>query len=330
MYTTGLLDLPDGTPAPITLEGIDALVQQMSFAVVSSPLAPALQGASVVRGQYGLASRRMQTPSLSRDTRRSPNFAKALFQFLSHCFPKARVSSCTVAFHRAAPLHADAANIGPSYAVALNSSSGGQLWVAPPFALHGATLRVTEQLCEFDSLVMHTTLPYSGPRYYISFYCHRAVGRITAHVRRRLMELRVPLPSRGEGITMLHAAQQKPPLRQRRADGLRQWAAYLGTLPPEQRSATVTSQKRKGGSWICKFCREFGPLTLDGGRRRLFCSRACEAKHYRSQPSKRKLRRAQACLKCGRVFLLRGKRGGQRRYCNRCRRIRLPPTRTLS
>lgn len=322
--------MPDGTAAPGTLEELDALVQQMSFAVVSKPLAPALQGGRVVRGQYGLASRRMLPPSVSRDTQRSPNFAKALFQFLSHCFPRARVSSCTVAFHRSAPLHADAANIGSSYAVAVNSSSGGQLWIAPQFALHGAILRVTEQLCEFDALLMHTTLPYDGSRYYISFYCHRAVRRIAAPVRRRLLDLHVPLPSGRECISMLHAKQQKPPLCQRRADGFRQWAAYLGTLPPEQRRATKTSQKRKGGSWICQGCHEFGPLTHKDGRPRLYCSRACEAKQYRSRLAKHKLRQAQACQKCGRAFRQRGVPGGQRRYCKRCRRERLPPTSALT
>ena len=326
MYTAGLRDLPDGTAAPNTLEELDALVQRMSFAVISTPLAPALQGGRVVRGQYGLASRRMLTPSLSRDTRRSPNFAKALFHYLSLCFPRARVSSCTIAFHRHAPLHADRANIGPSYAVALRGLSGGHLWFAPPFALHGATLRVTEQLCEFDSLVMHTTLPYDGPRYYISFYCHRAVGRITRLVRRRLLDLCVPLPSVFECANMLRAAQQRPPLCQRRSDGFKQWAAYLNTLPREQRAATATAQKRKGGSWVCNNCHKFGPLGPSGGRQRLFCSRACEASTYRSRRPKPKPQRAHVCRQCGRVFRQWGARGGQLRYCRGCRRKRRPPT----
>ena len=324
MYTAGLRDLPDGTAVPNSLVELDSLVQRMSFAVVGRPLAPALQGGRVVRGQFGLASRRMQTPSLTRDSRRSPNFTKVLFQYLSQCFPKARVSSCTVAFHRLAPLHVDSANRGPSYAVALQSSEGGHLWVATPFASHGTTLRVTDELCEFDSLLLHTTLPYSGPRYYISYYCHRAVGRLTPVVRRRLLGLCVPLPSSQEILAMRRAAKQKPSLAQRRADGFRQWAAYLRTLPPRSKRA-LRSNRALGGSWICKHCRRFGPSCSYGGRLRTFCSRACEMHHYRKPLMKLKWNGTRTCQTCGRAFLQRSNSGGRLRYCRGCRRQRPLP-----
>ena len=93
-YTAGLVDLPDGTPVPDTLEALSVLVGRMSYAVIVEPLAPALQGSSVERGQYGLASRRMQLPTLSCDSKRAPNFTKVLFGYLSRCFP--------YAWHRAA------------------------------------------------------------------------------------------------------------------------------------------------------------------------------------------------------------------------------------
>ena len=54
-YTAGIADLPDGPPAPATLDVLGELVQQMSFAIVPAPLAPALQGCRVVRGQLGRA-----------------------------------------------------------------------------------------------------------------------------------------------------------------------------------------------------------------------------------------------------------------------------------
>ena len=328
--TRGLADLPDGTAAPDSLKALDALIQQMSFAVVSAPLAPALQGARVVRGQYGLASRRMLLPSLSRDTQRSPNFTKALFQYLTQCFPGARATSCTIAFHRSAALHTDKANIGPSYAVAMKSSSGGQLWVAQPFAVHGTVLRVTEQLCEFDPLELHTTLPFEGPRYYISYYSHRAATRVKCALRRRLMSLSVPLPSVRECAAMRRATKKRPALCHRRADGFKQWAAYLRTLSPKQRRATKASQSRMGGSWVCKSCRCFGPLLIDGGRPRHFCSRSCEHKYYRRATEKLKLQKVRACLNCGGGYRQPGGAGGQRRYCKKCRRKRpaMPNTRT--
>ena len=140
-YTAGLVDLPDGTPVPDTLEALSVLVGRMSYAVIVEPLAPALQGSSVERGQYGLASRRMQLPTLSCDSKRAPNFTKVLFGYLSRCFPYAVASSCTVAWHRRAPLHVDDSNIGLSYVAALRSSSSGNLWTAPPFAVHGSVQR---------------------------------------------------------------------------------------------------------------------------------------------------------------------------------------------
>ena len=146
-YTAGLADLPHGTPAPETLSALGELVQQMSFAIVPAPLAPALQGCRVVRGQFGLSSRRMMAPALSAGSRRAPNFTKALFQFFKHRFPCAVASSCTVAFHRLAPLHIDCANMGLSYVAALGSSAGGNLWVAQPSAAQGVTLNTTKDLC---------------------------------------------------------------------------------------------------------------------------------------------------------------------------------------
>ena len=322
-YTAGLADLPHGTAVPTTLEALGDLVQRMSFAVVSEPLAPALQGRRVVRGQYGLASRRMMPPALSRDSQRAPNFTRILFQFLSQRFPNAVVSSCTIAFHRSAPLHVDSSNMGLSYAAAIKSEAGGDLWTALPYTVHGAVLRVTQELCEFDSLVMRTTLPLEGPRYYISFYCHRSVARTSAAVRSRLVELNIPLPTAAECSAMLLKARQKPPLCQRKADGTKQWDAYLRTLHPDQRSAAIACQQRKGGSWICARCRVFGPLALFGGNPRTFCSRACENKLKRSILKKTNQQKTPQCRNCGRSYTQRSKPGGQLRYCQACRRIRV-------
>ena len=319
-YTAGLVDLPDDTPAPETLLALGEIVQRMSFAIVPAPLAPALQGCRVVRGQFGLSSRRMLPPALSADSQRAPNFTKALFEFFRHHFPKAAASSCTVAFHRLAPLHIDCANMGLSYAAALGSTAGGNLWVAQPSAAQGLTANVTKDLCEFDALVMHTTLPFEGPRYYISFYCHRAAVRTSDALRSKLIELSVPLPSFMECITMLMAAKQRPPLHQRRADGMAQWAAYLRVLTPSERNAAVASQQRKGGSWVCMRCHAFGPLASRGGNPRNYCSRACENKQKRSVVKKTLQRKQQHCRTCLRAFVQRSSPGGQLRYCWRCRR----------
>ena len=292
----------------------------MSFAIVPAPLAPALQGCRVVRGQFGLSSRRMMAPALSADSQRAPNFTKALFQFLKHCFPEAVASSCTVAFHRLAPLHIDCANMGLSYVAALGSSAGGNLWVAQPLAARGVTVNVTEDLCEFDALVMHTTLPCEGPRYYISFYCHRAAARTPAALRSRLVELSVPLPSAMNCSATLLAARQRLPLHQRKADGMAQWAAYLRALAADARNAAVASQQRKGGSWVCMRCHTFGPLAPRGGNPRNYCSRGCENKQKRSIVKKTLRRRPQHCRTCSRAFVQRRGPGGQLRYCSHCRR----------
>ena len=318
-FTAGLADVPGHTRAPATLAELDALVQQMSFAVVSEPLAPALQGKRVVRGQYGLASRRMLPPTLSSDTRRSPNFTRMLFQFFTSQFPDKVASSCTVAFHRAAPLHIHNSNIGLSYAAAIGCSSGGNLWTANPYSDHGAVLRTSEALCEFDSLLLHTTLPFSGPRYYISFYCHRAAARASDVVRSQLVELNVPLPSRAECEAMQEAAKQKSALRQRRADGHRQWQAYLSTLPAQEKVTMVESQQRKGGSWICLQCHVFGPFLPLGGRPRFFCSRMCENKVRRSIVRNTKEQRTRHCKRCGRAFLRAYATGAPHQSCPRCR-----------
>ena len=151
-YTAGLADLPDGTPAPETLLALGEIVQRMSFAIVPAPLAPALQGCRVVRGQFGLSSRRMLPPALSADSQRAPNFTQALFEFFRHHFPKAVASSCTVASHRLAPLHIDCANMGLSYAAALGSTAGGNLWVAQPSTAQGVAANIPENLYEFDAL----------------------------------------------------------------------------------------------------------------------------------------------------------------------------------
>ena len=321
-YTAGLADLPDGTPAAATLPALGELVQQMSFAIVPAPLAPALQGCLVVRGQFGLSSRRMMAPALSADSQRAPNFTKALFQFFKHRFPTAVASSCTVAFHRLAPLHVDRANMGLSYVAALGTSAGGNLWLAQPSAAQGVTVNVTEDLCEFDALVMHTTLPFKGPRFYISFYCHRAAARMSAELRSRLVELSVPLPSAMDCSVMLLAARQRLPLHERKAAGMAQWAAYLRALAPHARSAVAASQQRKGGSWVCKRCHTFGPLPPRGGNPRNYCSRACENKQKRSILKKTLQRNAQQCRTCSRAFVQRRGPGGQLRYCWRCRRAR--------
>ena len=234
-YTAGLADLPDDTPVPGTLEALSALVQRMSYAIVDSPLAPALQGSSVVRGQYGLASRRMLPPSLSLDSKRSPNFTKALFGYLSRCFPYAVASSCTVAWHRRAPLHIDGSNIGLSYVAALHCLSGGDLWTAHPFGDHGLVLRATAELCEFDSLQLHTTLPFEGSRCYVSYYCHKSAARVPALLRNSLLQLRVPLPTQAECGAMQLALKRQPALSKRKADGFKQWERYLNTLSQKER-----------------------------------------------------------------------------------------------
>ena len=38
-YTAGLVDLPDDTPVPDTLEALGVLVRRMSYAVTESPAA---------------------------------------------------------------------------------------------------------------------------------------------------------------------------------------------------------------------------------------------------------------------------------------------------
>ena len=260
-------------------------------------------------------------PALSADSRRAPNFTKTLFQFFKRRFPNAVASSCTIAFHRLAPLHVDRANMGLSYVAALGSSAGGNLWVAQPSAAQGIRLNVTKDFCEFDSMVMHTTLPFEGSRYYISFYSHRAAARMPAALRSRLVELSVPLPSAKDCRAMLLEAQRRLPLRQRKADGMAKWAAYRRALAPDARSAVVASQQRKGGSWVCMRCRTFGPLQRSGGRQRRYCSRFCENLLKRSIKKKTVKRRLQRCRTCSCSFPQRRKSGGQLRYCSRCRSI---------
>jgi hypothetical protein len=326
-FTAGLKDVAVSTPNPLTREQVDDLIQQVSFPIVRQPVAPALQGSVVVRAQFGLASCRMLAPKVSQDTRRSPHIARCLFAYLRNAAPHATVSSLTVAFHRRAPLHIDHMNIGPSWATALGCTSGGNLWVATPGVESGTVLPTASRLCEFGASVAHQPLAFSGPRYYISFYTHRSVQRISEDVRTELMRLGVPLPS-PELMAQQHLqVQELPRLQVRHRVGAVAWQAHVKKHPCED-AAYDLGHFAQNGSWVCRGCRKFD--IMKGGRPRLFCSVRCKERIRRESDRKAQPdRHAQRCKCCSKMLRRSSKQIGRGlEYCCRHRKTPRAPNAT--
>ena len=112
--TAGAVDLNKGVDEVLTHKDMWGLLKQVSIPADRDPQAPALKGATTLKLQLGLAGRRMQPPTLSKDSQRMPVLTARVFGWLRRCWPGAQVTSCTVAFNRMSPLHVDR-NIGLSY-----------------------------------------------------------------------------------------------------------------------------------------------------------------------------------------------------------------------
>jgi hypothetical protein len=318
-FSAGLEDVAVGPPNPLTREQVDGLIQQVSFPIIRHSVAPALQGSVVVRAQFGLASCRMLAPAVSKDNRRSPHLARCLCAYLRNAAPHATVSSLTVAFHRRAPLHIDDMNIGPSWATALGCTSGGNLWVATTGLECGTVLPTASRLCEFFASLAHQPLAFSGPRYYISFYTHRAVSRISEDVRAELLRLGVPLPSAELVAQQNQQVQQLPRLQERHRVGAVAWHAHIEKQFYEG-AAKDAGHFAENGSWVCRGCRTFD--IMKGGRPRMFCSQRCKERirresDFKAQPQ----RHAKKCKCCSKMLHRSSKQVGRGlEYCPRHRK----------
>jgi hypothetical protein len=159
---------------------VGTLAQGLSLPVDNNPKAAALKGVVALKLQLGLAGRWMEPPCISEDSQRQPELTRFLFAWLREDCPEAVATSCTVAFNRLAPLHCDR-NLGPSYLTAVGAFTGGGLWVAD--GRRGRVLRTNGRWNTFSAAVPHRTLPFSGCRGYVTFYCDRSASRMSFKMR---------------------------------------------------------------------------------------------------------------------------------------------------
>ena len=272
-----LEDAIDSARVPETRAQLLALLKSVSWPVIDASQAPATKGHRIVRAQFGLAGRRMQKPTLSLCTKKLPMLTRLLFGFLKHVMPHASASSATVAFHRHARLHADTMNLGPSWATALAATSGGDLWICDGTNQGGQVLRTSERFCEFNSQYGHRTLPFTGPRFYVSFYTHRSARRASRALRQRLLKHSVPFPSHMELKAWKLQSERLPTARARLRTAQNAWRRHLRTHPEHR--ITWKRVHWVKGSWVCRHCGKFGVAAR--GRNKKFCSHACRSAAWR-------------------------------------------------
>ena len=201
-----------------------------------------------------------------------PRLTRLFFGYLRHVMPHATASSATVAFHRHAKLHADTMNLGPSGATALGAETGGDLWICDGMGQDGFLLPTRGRFCEFSSQYGHRTLPFTGPRFYVSFYTHRTARRASRACRAKLKRVGVPFPSQSELGTWRLQNARLPTLRARLASAAAAWNRHLRTHP--EHKVGRKRLKAKSATWVCRSCGKFGAIGHGQGRKQ-FCDRVC-------------------------------------------------------
>ena len=277
--TAGAPDAPEAaSAAEHTHNSVWELLTSVALPVDTDPVAPALRGAATLKLQFGLVSRRMQPPCVSRDSLARPHLARCLFTWLRQACPTAAATSCTVAFNRLAPLHVDR-NLGPSHLTAVGCFAGGELWLADT-GLTGRAEPLQLRWLSFHASAPHRTLPFTGCRGYVTFYVDRTAPRADATTNAALTQLGVPLPSAPALLAWQAEARAVGPLSARLATALPKWHAFCANRPP----GLTHSLRVASGTWVCRGCRQWGRWS---GRPKAWCSKACRARQTRalSRPS---------------------------------------------
>ena len=283
--TGGMQDVSADTVQPTSREELESLLKTVQWPVHKASLAPATHGLVIVRAQFGLAGRRMQPPTVSLNSKRMPRLTRLLFGYLRHVMPHAAASSATVAFHRHAKLHADTMNLGPSWATAMGAESGGDLWVCDGMGQDGLLLPTSHRFCEFNSQYGHKTLPFTGPRFYVSFYTHRTARRATRACRAKLERAGVPFPSVQELAAWKHQQDRLPSPQARLVAAKAAWDRHLRAHPDHFVSRKILKAGR--ASWVCRYCGRFGAAAA--GRPKAFCDGTCRQAYWRKQAGSRAL-----------------------------------------
>ena len=284
-FTAGAVDLADGTVLRTHGEVWEALSSGLALPVIRNPAAKALKDDVAIRLQLGVSG--IASAHVSRDSIRMPNATRALFAWFKAAWPGALATHLTVSFNRLAPLHTDELNRGPSYLTAIGSFENGGLWVTDPENLdgEGKVLQLDAgQWHSFNSLLPHRTLPFSGERAYVTFYCHSTSRFIGQGLREKLLKLEVPCPTRVQLKPLLHG--HPLPLKQRMAMAIAQFARH-----PQQ--ASLESGSHRSRNYICRSCRAFG-RDADFGQPRKYCKsnyHTCRTRHRRKEVRKLVLKR---------------------------------------
>ena len=279
-FTAGAVDLRDGIVFRTHSDVWQALRSGLALPVIDDPAAKALKGDVAIRLQLGVSGQ--AGAFLSRDTVRMPNATRALFTWFRAAWPQALATHLTISFNRLAPLHTDELNRGSSYFTAIGDFEGGGLWVMDPSSPEGAgkVLQVDAgQWHAFSPHHPHRTLPFSGERAYVTFYCHSVSRYIDEELRKKLLALSIPCPTPLQLQPMLPA--NPVPRKQRMTLACQQFARH-----PQQ--ASIQAGAHRPRSYICRNCYAFG-RDEDRGQPRKFCKatyHSCRKSWRRSQEIK--------------------------------------------